>query len=110
MAQSVCTHAYELVALDKVERNKEKLNRIIDDGGMDLVRCICDCVLNVLRGNISVKDEEKQRLKKYKDCLRELAKKKTSDKRRKHIIQEGGFFGALIPILLGLVGKLYTSQ
>ena len=82
MAQRVCTYAYELIALDKVKKNKEKLNRIIDDGGLDLVRCICDCVLNVLRGIIPVKDEEKQRLKKYKDCLRELVKKKTSDKKR----------------------------
>ena len=110
MAQSVCTHVYELVALDKVKNNKEKLNRIIDDGEMNLVHCICDCVLNVLRGNIPVKDEEKQRLKKYKDCLRELANKKTSDKKRKHIIQEGRFLGALIPILVSLVGKLYTGQ
>ena len=110
MAQKLCTHASGLVALDKVKKNKEKLNRIIDDRGMDLVRCICDCVLNVLRGNIPVKDEEKKRLEKYKDCLRELVKKKTSDKKRKHLIQEGGFFGALIPILVGLVGKLYTGQ
>ena len=50
MARSVCTHAYKIVVLDKVKKNEEKLNRIIDDGGMDLVRCICDCVKNVLRG------------------------------------------------------------
>ena len=52
----------------------------------------------------------KRRVKKYKDCLRELVKKKTSGKKRKHIIQEGGFLGSLIPILLGLVGKLFTGQ
>ena len=110
MAQSVCTHAYEIVALDKVKDSKHKRKRIIDNGGLDLIHCICDCVLSVLRGNIPVKDEEKQRLKKYKDCLRELAKKKTSDKKRKHSIQEGGFFEAFNPILVSLVGKLYTRQ
>ena len=110
MAQSVCTHAYKIVELDKVKNSRHKRNRIIDEGGMDLVRCICDCVKNVLRGNVPVTDEEKERLKRYKDSLRELIKKKTSDKKRKHLIQEGGFLGALIPILVGLLGKLFPGQ
>ena len=46
-----------------------------------------------------------------KQCLLvDLANKKTSDKKRKHLIQEGGFLGSLIPILVGLVGKLFTEQ
>ena len=55
-------------------------------------------------------EEGEERMRKYKNCLRELAKKKTSDKKRKHLIQEGGFLVALIPILVGLVGKLRTGQ
>ena len=110
MAQSVCTHTYEIVALDKVKNSRHERNRILDEGGMYLVRCICDCVRKVLRGNIPVTDEEKERLRKYKDCLRELAEKKTSDKKREHLIQEGGFLGALISILVSLVGKLHTGQ
>ena len=52
-------------------------------------------------------EEEKKRLKKHKYCFREFVKKKTSDKKRKHLIHEGGFLGALIPILGGLVSKLF---
>ena len=110
MAQRVGAHAYELVALDNVKKNKEKRNRIIDDGGLDLVRCICDCVFNVLNGNIELKYEEKKKLEKHKDCLRKLVNKKISDKKRKHLIQEGGFLGALIPTLVSIVGKLFTGQ
>jgi hypothetical protein len=61
----------------------------------------------VLNGNIPISEEEKKRLKRHKYSLRELVKKKTSDKKRKHLIQEGGFLGALIPILGGLVSKLF---
>ena len=53
---------------------------------------------------------KKKRLESYKDCLRELVKKKTSNKKRKHLIQEGGFLGAPIPTLVGLVSKLFGGQ
>ena len=96
-----CLKAIE--ALEKVQDCEHKRNHIIDVAGKELVHCICDCVLNVLNGNITVSEEETQRLKRHRHCLRELVKKKTSDKKRKHLIQEGGFLGALIPILSGLV-------
>ena len=84
-----CQKAIE--ALEKVQDCKQKHNNIIDVAGKELVYCICDCVLNVLNGNIPVNKEEKKRLKQRRKCLRELVKKKTSDKKRKHLIQEGGF-------------------
>ena len=100
----------ELNAINDVKHDEQKCNRIINEGGMELVHCICDCVHNILQGNIPVNEEEKERLKRYKECLRALVEKKTSDKKRKHLIQEGGFLGSLIPILEGLVGKLFTGQ
>ena len=100
-----CQKAIE--ALEKVQDCKQKRNYIIDVAGKELVHCICDCVLNVLNGNIPLEYEEKERLRRHRKCLRELVKKKTSDKKRKHLIQEGGFLGALIPILGGLVSKLF---
>ena len=100
-----CKKAIE--ALENVQDCKHKRNHIIDVAGKELVQCICDCVLNVLNGNIPLEYEENKRLKRHRNCLRELVKKKTSDKKRKHLIQEGGFLGALIPILGGLVSKLF---
>ena len=100
-----CQKAIE--ALEKVKDCKHKRNPIIDVAGKELVHCICDCVLNILNGNISSSEEEKKKLKKHKYSLRELVKKNTSDKKRKHLIQEGGFLGALILILGGLASKLF---
>ena len=110
MAHSVSSQAYEIVELDKVKNSRHKRNAIIDEGGKDLVCCICDCIKNVLRGNIPVSDEEKQKLKPYRHCLRKLAKKKMTDKKRRQLLQTGGFLDALIPILVTLVGKLFSEQ
>ena len=107
MAHKVHNCQKAIEALEKVKDCKQKRNHIIDVAGKELVHCICHCVLNVLNGNIHVNEEEKNRLKRHKYCLRELLKKTTSDKKRKHLIQEGGFLGALIPILGGLFSKLF---
>ena len=109
MAHRVHNCRMEIEALEKVKDCKQKRNHIIDVAGKELVHCISDCVLNVLNGNIPLDYEEKQRLRRNRHCLRELVKK-TSDKKRKHLIQEGGFLGALIPILSGLVTKLFLGQ
>ena len=56
----------ELNAINNVKWDKQKRNSIIDEGGMELVHCICDCVHNVLEGNIPVSDKEKKRLENIK--------------------------------------------
>ena len=110
MAHRVHVFSRELNAINDVKHDKQKCNRILDEGGMELVHCICDCVHNILQGNIPVSEEEKTEFKRHKHCLRKLINKKTSDREKKHLIQEGGFLGSLIPTLVGLVGKLFTGQ
>ena len=110
MAYRVQVFSRELNAFNNVKHDKQKRNRIIDEGGMELVYCICDCVHNVLQGNIPVNDKEKKILGRHIECLRKLVNKKTSYRERKHLIQEGGFSGTLIRTLVGLVGKLFNEQ
>ena len=100
----------ELNDINNFKYDEQKCKRIIDDGGMELVHCICDCVHNILQENIPMNDEEKERLRPHRHCMRKLVDEKTLDRERKRIIQDGGFLGSLIPILVGLVGKLFTGQ
>ena len=110
MAYRVHVFSRQLNAINDVKHDKQKCNRMLDEGGMELVHCICDCVHNILQCNIPVNEEEKERLKRHKECLRKLVNKTTSYKEKKQLIQEGGFLGTLIPTLVGLVGKLFTGQ
>ena len=110
MAHRVHVFSRELNVINKDKHDEQKCNRIIDEGGMELVHCICDCVHNILQDNIPINEEEKERLRIHKKLLRKLVNEKTSDRERKRIIQDGGFLGTLIPILVGLVGKMFTGQ
>ena len=110
MAHRVHVFFRELNDLNNFKHDEQKCNRIIDEGGKELVHCICDCVYNILQDNISINKEEKERLKPHRHCIRKLVNEKTSDREKKRIIQDSGFLGSLIPILAGLVGKLFTGQ
>ena len=110
MAHRVQMFSRELNAINDVKHDKQKCSRIIDEGGMELVHCICDCVHNILQGNVPVNEEEKEMFKRHKHRLRKLVNKKTSYGEKKKLIQEGEFLGTLIAALVGLVGKLFTGQ
>ena len=91
MAHRVHVFSRELNAINKDKYDKRKCNRIIDEGGMELVHCICDCVHNILQGNIPVSEEEKEIFQGHKECLRKLVKKKTSDEKRNLLFRKGVF-------------------
>ena len=100
----------KLNAIDDFKHNKQKCNCIIDEGGLELNHCIRYCVHSVLQGDILVNDIEKERVKRHKKCLRKFANKKTLDRERRKLIEEGGFLGSIIPTLIGLVRKLFDGQ
>ena len=79
---------------------------ILKNAPSDLVRALCECSLNVLKGNIKLSATQKKRLRRYKNILRTLAAKKASTKTRKQMLQKGGFLGALLGPVLGVLGSL----
>ena len=79
----------------------------------ELMQCIRECVFNVLQGRVQLKKEEKRRLKSHKNNLRAFLHENTSLKKKKEIVQKGGFLGALLAPLLGsviapLAKKIFT--
>ena len=71
------------------------------------IKCICECSLNVLNGNIPISTQQKKRLGKYKTTLRKIANKKGSlSNKKKLIIQRGGFLNILIPAAISAISAL----
>ncbi len=76
----------------------------------DFLKCICECVKNVLMGNVDLSPEHKRRLKRHKRSLRKLALKKTSLTEKKRIVQSGGFLGALLGPIIKVLGSLFGAS
>ena len=76
---------------------------ILRGADKDLLQCLSECALNIIKGNITLKPAEKARLTKYRQKLRKIANKKVSLKQKHKIVQTGGFAPALLAPLLGPV-------
>ena len=74
------------------------------------IRAIDSCCKNALRGNIPLKRTQKNKLRKYKKHIKALIKPKTSMSRKKKIlVQNGGFLSVLLPALAGIIPSIVSA-
>lgn len=74
------------------------------------VKAICECTLNVLKGNVPLSTYQKKSLSKYKTTLRKIGTKKgTLFHKKKLIVQQGGFLNILIPAALSVLTGLING-
>ena len=101
MTKRVVSH---LSLLKKLRKCKPRCRKeLLKSGGRSLQLCLRECAVNILKGNVQLTKCQITKLKKYKKQIREIGKKKTSQKRRLQIEQKGGFLPALIAPVLGAV-------
>lgn len=79
---------------------------VIKSSDPDLLRALCECGLNVLKGNVKLSPSQKKKLCRHKHNLRHLIGKKTSLKKKRIILQKGGFLGALLIPALSFLGSI----
>ena len=80
---------------------------ILQSANNDLIYCLCECIQNLLHGNVKISQKRKIELKKYANILRKIADRKTKvQKKREILIQKGGFLPALLAPVLGIASGL----
>lgn len=85
----------------------ELRNALLKYADKNLVCALCECVLNIISGNIAIDDKQKKKLSKHKSLLRKIVKKTKSWKTKRTIIQKGGNF--LIPLLAPIIGSIIVK-
>ncbi len=104
MTKRLIKHATVLKLLQK--SSPTVVRHIIRNADRKLLNTLCECSLNILKGNVALSKPQLNRLKKYKSALRNLVNRKTSLKKKKDILQTGGFLSALLTPLLGVLGGI----
>ena len=72
----------------------------------EFIDCVSECAKNVIKGNVPLSPRQKATLRRDRNNLRSLAIKKTSLKKKRRILQKGGFLSALLPPVLTMLGSL----
>ena len=75
----------------------------------DFINCVSECCKNVLKGNVPLNRAQIAYLRRRKRMIRAVAQKKTSLRRKKGLIQKGGFLGFLLGPLVSLLGNLFGA-
>ena len=81
---------------------------VIQNCDKDLLDAICECSLNILKGKVPLKPSEHKLLNRYKNYLRVLIKKSTSQKKKRAFLQKGGFLQALLTPVLTLLDRIIS--
>ncbi|KAL8583655.1 hypothetical protein ACOMHN_037378 [Nucella lapillus] len=79
---------------------------ILKDASPDLVRVICECCLNVLKGNVALPPRQKKTLSKYKQALRTLTRKNTPAKTKQRLLQKGDFIQHLLKPIIAVLSSV----
>jgi hypothetical protein len=83
---------------------------IIKNCNPELVNCICECVVNTLKGTLNLSSCATNKLKKRKRQLRTVADKKVPlATKRKIILQRGGFLGPMLAAVLPTLASILFS-
>jgi len=108
MTQRINKNLHLLKALHQCS-NKETQKNILKTAKPELIHAICDCILNILKGNVSITKYQKKKLLLNKKVLRQLAqRKRNSTYRKKLLVQHGaGFLTSILgPVLKTLAGAI----
>ena len=82
---------------------------IIQNSDRKIIEAVCECVLNLLNGNIKLSESDKKSLEKYKFTLRKLVEKSNLNNKKKILIQHGGFLQFLIPAAITGISSIISS-
>lgn len=88
--------------------NKKLKKHIISCASKDQIYSLCDCVFNILNGNIPLNKDHELLLYKKRNCLRILLRK-SSVKKKKKILQTGGFLGILVPAIISGLSSIISA-
>ena len=107
VSQRLKKQANELVYLQKARPCIR--NHLITKADRSLVDCLCECADNILRGNVPLTKQQKEKRKRNKAELRVLTTKSVSLKKKKAILQKGGFLGSLLAPIASVVAPLLST-
>jgi len=96
-----------LPVLKRITKLGEKAKRdYVRKCDKEFLDCISECAKNVIKGNVPLSNRQKTKLRRNRNDLRALSVKKTSLRKKRRVLQKGGFLSALLPPVLAVLADV----
>jgi len=104
-------HKDFLSLLSKSKNNKKRRNQLLSIATPSELLAISEICHNLLKGNLPLKKPQQKKLEKYRKVLHKLSQRKTNKDTKKRMLQrqQGGFFGALLPVAISALSSIIPS-
>jgi hypothetical protein len=90
--------------------NTSQRNHYINNATDDEIDSVCECALNLCRGNIPLTCRQKKLLFPHRNTIRRIAHTQDSDEARQLLKQRGGFLPALAAAVIPIIADLIIRQ
>ena len=107
VSKRVKEHLFILMAMKGASEEVKK--SIMRNASKELILALMEIISNVIYGNVDISSSHAKELKRHADILLNFSHSKTSMKKRREIVQQGGFLAALAGPLMGALGPLIGS-
>ena len=108
MSKRLRKHAALLRTLAKA-KSKTRQKLLKEHCDEDFICCMTECARNLLKGNVPLNPAQMKKLSTKRRMIRELALKKTSLKKKRKLIQSGGFIGALLGPIVSVLSSIFSK-
>ena len=82
---------------------------MVSNASKEFISSLVDAVKRILKGNVSLSRTQLRQLQPYERLLERFTASKTGLKSRRTILQDGGFLGALLPTIIGVLPDIINS-
>jgi hypothetical protein len=106
MSETVMSHTELLRALHRA--TPAMRHSILKASDCGLIRSICECADNTLKGHVKLTSLQKTKLSRHKKILRKLVRRGQNWRAKKQLLLQRG--GSIIPLILSpILGSILSS-
>jgi hypothetical protein len=88
-------------------QTRQKVRALLSKANQKQIKSLCECILNVVNGNIPITSHHVKNLKPYQNTIYKVVSKRVPIKsKKKLLVQKGSGF---VPVIATIVGSLLAK-
>ena len=96
-----------VITLKGLKPSKRKV--LLDLMTKEQLRALEEVAVNIVKNTVTLSDDDARICRRWRRPLKLLALKRYPIKEKKQVLQQGGFIGAILPILATVLSTLISS-